>query len=62
MTFEERCKRFEENTKKEKNIFKYVCRVGFLNRKKSEYREEDENLITGELIDKQRKEMTKYIL
>ena len=40
MTFEERCERFLEKTEEEANIFKYVCRVVFLNKKISDYERE----------------------
>lgn len=37
MDFEERCERFKKNTEKETNIFKYIYRVIFLNKKIEEY-------------------------
>ena len=40
MTFKERCKRFERNSQKENNIFKYIARLIFLNKKIDEHNEE----------------------
>ena len=37
MDFEERCKRFKKNTEKETNVFKYIYRVIFLNKKIDEF-------------------------
>lgn len=44
MTFEERCARFEKNTEKETDIYKYVCRTVFLEKKKQEQKELEDSL------------------
>lgn len=41
MTFEERCERFRKNTEKETNIFKYIYRIIFLNKKIEQYNKEE---------------------
>ena len=49
MTFEERCLVFERNTRKEINLFKKVYRVIFIQQKKQEQAELEEQLFSQEL-------------
>lgn len=44
MTFEEKCKRFEQNTENEINAYKKVYRAIFLERKKQEQKELEDSL------------------
>lgn len=57
MTFEERCERFQRNTKKETNQFKRVYRVIFLEKKIHEYENGD---ISFEEPKKRVGELVKY--
>lgn len=59
MTFEERCKKFEDNSENEINLFKRVCRAIFLAKKKEEQIQLENQLFAKELQKEEQEKQTR---